>query len=96
MPATLCGGWWLINVGSAFIKNNPARTRTWKNRTKICCVTDYTTGFWKLSLVVAETESDFSQFLADFVERCNAEIAAGEEFVGGPLTELSDGLDVET
>lgn len=49
-------------------RNNPARTRTWKNRTKICCVTDYTTGFWKLSLVVAESESDFSQFLADFVK----------------------------
>lgn len=48
--------------------DNPARTRTWKNRTKICCVTDYTTGFWISGLVVAESQTDIAEFQADFVK----------------------------
>jgi hypothetical protein len=48
--------------------DNPARTRTWKNRTKICCVANYTTGFWVRYLVISEAQAHFAELEADFVQ----------------------------
>ena len=45
--------------------------------------------------VVSQTDADFAQLLADFVEGRHAEVAAGEQLVGRSLHQLSDRLNIQ-